>query len=547
MFRAISTAILFAGSLALSSCAPEPAPQPPAVPTPPPPGETRIAVVVIVPPTFEKHDDPRVDVAGLVTALLETGLADVTAVVPVVEGAHTAGTFRSPRARPDLRVEPKIELVRDTLELTILSCEPAGSCTVLKRSVPKQTPWTATQPILSTIAETLSLPVPDEVEAAWGRPLSKDAYAVTIAGRSAAVVYGMKAPPSGEARGDRRKDPVARAVFIDPKNALAHWLAGRRFLEEGDPRAARISFQAACGAEPRRISYCAAEAMMLTEIKSGDVAWSVWSKIPGKELRFALPRARAAFMAGRFDDALDILDGLPEDLKSASATLELRVRIADAQGATDSYDELLVRWTAAAPEDPEPVRRRLRLRLAEGKLPEALALTTDLAARNSEAEAKRFEVALSLAMQDYARAALAAEALGDAEIAGRIRARGALEADPTIVPPELTTAEDLDAVMVRAEVALGNGQPDEALALAESVLVKTPWVPEALEIQARAQAAIGDREAFARSIEKLRLADPERARSLDGIVLAPPRPKPPRPAEIDGGGLPDSGDRPDAG
>ncbi|MBI4820222.1 MAG: hypothetical protein HY791_28370 [Deltaproteobacteria bacterium] len=520
MLRVSRLAILSAGSLLLS-CTPSP-PPPPVAPTPEaPPGERRIAVVVIVPPAFEKSDDPRTDLGALVTALFETGLADVTAVVPIVEGAPAAGTFRSPRAQPDLRLEPRLELDKETIELRVSSCVPAGPCSVLTASAPRKEIWRATSAILPSVAKALDLPVTKFNQDAWSKPLSKDDYAVTMTGRSAAVVYGLKDPPDESARGDRKKDPVARALFIDPKNALAHWLAGRRYLAEGDPRAARISFQIACAAESGRTAFCAAEAMMLTEIRSGEIAWSVWSKIPGKELRFALPRARAAYMADKYDDALAILDALPEPLKSESESLELRVRIADAQGATDQYDELLARWQSAAPDEPEPVRRRLRLRLAEGKLEEALAFTTELSLRKAEAEAKRFELALAIAMKDYARAEAAAMALASPDVAARIRARAALEADPDSVPIEIATAEDVDAVIVRAEVALNTNQIENAVELAKSLLREQPWLPEALHVLARAEAKRGDLIAARKAFDRLVLAEPELARTLAESLVLP--------------------------
>lgn len=195
--------------------------------------------------------------------------------------------------------------------------------------------------------------------------------------------------------------------------------------------------------------------------------------------------------AGIPGEAEEILAALAEPEASLPEVLAVRVDALDALGHRDQpeHDALLARWAEVAPQDPEPVRRRMLSRVREGRYSDALTLAEALRARGGAAEVERTVVALQSAMgQDELAAKLAMEA-GDAELAARLRARAA--PDPAARAAALAEVPGALAAARRAEALLAAGQEEEALALAETTLRSHPWLPEALDAQAQALDALG--------------------------------------------------------
>jgi tetratricopeptide (TPR) repeat protein len=250
-------------------------------------------------------------------------------------------------------------------------------------------------------------------------------------------------------------------------------------------------------------------------------AWELVARAAPRDLRFVLPIAQARLAAGDADEAARALDALPGGAARDPDVISLRVAIADAVLPGGAGDSLLEQWQEIAPEDPLPVRRRIALRIREGDYAEALDFIPELGARGEELAARRLEMGLAVGVGQWERGALAAEAAGDAEMARRIRGRGALEADPASVPEGLEEVTDPAGVLVLARALLAANQARGALLEVRTLLEQNPYNPDALVILAECLERMGDEQGADEARRKLYLADPDISSAWPGPSTAP--------------------------
>jgi tetratricopeptide (TPR) repeat protein len=450
---------------------------------------------------------------GLFTALVESGLADLADVAPMVGHLDPSPGLSGRLLDQSELWTGRLGLSADAgvIHYGLLLCDPDELCTDLEADGTREDPAAAVAVLLQGAADALGRPPLADAETTWAMPQSADAYALLVCGRGAATFYGIRPPVSPENRGDDRRDPMARAVFIDPAMPVGWWIVGRdrALFEEWGP--AREAFTRAAIARPTSVLMQADEAAALAEGGKWEAAWQAWEQVQEKapdDLRFAVPRARAALAAGKIPESLAILDALPPAFQGERNVAEMRVAIAEATGASSNYDDLLARWQSAAPHEPEPVRRRITLRIRDGRYQEALDLARELEARGEAAEASRLTIALSVGLGQLDVAATRADGLGWADQAARLRARAALEADPAAA--DVTDGlVDPVALVVGGEAALAAGNPQQALDRATLALADDPWLPEGLDVEARALDALGRHGEADAARARLRASEPD--------------------------------------
>ena len=382
---------------------------------------------------------------------------------------------------------------------------------------------TTLAPLLAAAAKTLGREVLPGAKEAWARPQSPDSYAILVAGRGAALYYGALPPLPPEDVGDKKKDPITKAIFLDPAMPVARWIAARRARELG--QSGQMDFARAAVLKPSSLLFAADAAASWLADGDADAACAAWAEVDRRspaDPRFAVARGRAAVRAGRYQEALSVLDGLGDRLQDDREVVELRVEIADATGPGLGYDELLGRWQRAAVDDPEPVRRRLALRVQGHAYRDALEFTEELAIRGEKVEATRVAMALAVGLAEWELAAREADSLGLPDVASDLRVRAAIEADPHAVPDELLTDKEPEARVVEGGALLGNNRPAGALAAADQALAARPWYPEALALRSEALRKLGRFVEAEEATRRLRHSDPawgqDRAWGNDPLV-----------------------------
>jgi hypothetical protein len=494
------------GLVVAGACAADEPPPPPRGPVAPP--DRRVLRVDLAPAVASSELRWGVERAGALTALVELGLLDLPDVLVEVGGAPAPGFADAVRAGAPvwtarLRVAADASAGPDGLAATLVLCDAAAACTEAVARGPADAMPALAAPLLDAAAAQLGrAPAPDVV-AAWSAPLSGDPYAALIAGRAAAVLYGLW--PAVEGPGDPRVDPVARAPFLDPSMALAWWVAGR-VAAPTDPAAASEAFVRAASLGEIRLGLRAAAAATAPDTADAARGWRAILAFAPRDPRVLVGAARALAADGAVDEAEALLRPLPGDAAGDPAVAAVRVVLADARGAVD--DAVLAAWMDAAAGDPRPVRRRVERFVAAGDWAAALALLPELAARGDGAAAQAWEAPLRLAAGDRAGAAASARAAGDATTAARIEARAALEADPAARVPALDAAEDPPARAARAARAAAAGEWDAAEAEAAVALALDPWDPGALRRAAEAAEARGRAAEAAVLRERAAFADP---------------------------------------
>lgn len=505
----------------VSACAPSVEPGPVSdntVPPSPPfvPGRAVLEIRVEPPPdTGAFQWEP--ETVGLVTMLLETGLADLRDVVPIVEGAPPAIAFDGRVGVAASRWTARLELGRDpaALAMRLHLCDAEASCTRLEALGTREDPTEAVADLVSQVAGHLRLRTDPRVRERQSRPLSQDRYAVLVCGRAAATWYGRLPPVPSEQVGDRGRDPFERAVYLDPGMHLAWWVVARQAEQEGRHAEALEAVDRALVGEPDRIPYLAERAALLQRTGDAEEALATWTDVSNRQrrgdLRFRVARARSALEADRAQMARDLVTNLAAPFSDDPGVVRLLADIADAQGRSDDEIALLARWQALDPADPEPVHRRVIRLLDRGRRRDAWDLLPVLDARGRREEAAALQVPLGIDVGAFDQAAEAARALGRPEIATRIEARRDLAANPSAQVPMLASAADVAGVLARGEARLARGEPDGALEDARLLLEVDPWLPEALSLEARAETALGNVEGEGSALDRLALADPEGA------------------------------------
>ncbi len=471
--------------------------------------------VAVFPPTGQaaKPFRWRAEVTGLATALVETGLSELPDVSATVTGVPTAPGLSRPlrtgtqqwTARLAMGDDP--DLLRFQLEL----CDKPGRCLAQQATGSRDRVVEPITDLLGWAGEVLGHPPTDAQRAVWAAPISADPYAVLVCGRSAATWYGILPAVALERVGDRNADPIAKAVWLDPAMGLAQWILGRREAARGEWGSARVAFTSATLGRPGSTAFLADEAAALAASGRGEAATVAWRSIQEAgplDPRYQLPLALSAAESGQAAIAARVVTALDPRFLDEPAVVELSVRIADATGPDENYDLLLERWANAYPQEPEPVRRRIALRVRAGQLEEAWALLPELAQRGAAPEAARGRMAIGVGTERFDEAAAAAEELGETEVATRIRIRKALSGDPTIAPEALSAIPGPRARHVEGMARLRGGDAALALEAADAALADAPWMPEALALRAAALALLGRDQEGAEARAKMTLADP---------------------------------------
>lgn len=379
--------------------------------------------------------------AGLVLALVEASLADLPGVVPRIEGVPAAPGLEhaldrgEPRWRLSMRVDPG-PIVGARL------CEPDGRCQTrvvsagadgLERTAADLSTWLASGLGRGAWAQ------PD----VWARPQSQDRYAAFVAGRAAAAWYGLLPLPPVAVRGDPQRDPIARAIHLDPTMSIAQWISGRS-APSGKPRQKALLTAASLRPESAAFAAGAARARTEADPAVGRGAWVELLASTDDDPRFVIPSGLAALDAGWTREAEQVARLARRTWGPRLDVTTLEIALATAEGE-EADDDVLADWQAAAPHDPEPVRRRLDARVARGALDEALELAKQLAARGAREEAAAIVVALVSATGDGSRAPTASAARADHALERRLDGRA-----PTL--------PDLQDRLKRAEALLGESR-----------------------------------------------------------------------------------------
>lgn len=442
------------------------------------------------------------ELLGLAVVLVEMGLSDLPGVVPVVAGVPPSPGLSEALSTAE-RWNGVISLSPGS-ELHLELCD-ADACEGMTVPVALDTAHQAAATLLDAASDWLGRPAAVAVSTGWRQPVSKDPYAVLLTGRGAAVLYGLREPASDDALGDRRRDPVDRAVYVDPLSAPAAWVLSRRDAERGEPSRARGVLPRAMGARPTSTVLYADDAALADLAARPIVARRAWLDVLDRaplDPRYVVPAAWSALRAGEIDDAAHALDALPDWAQGEARVVELRVALADAAVDAEATDELLARWQEAAPTDPRPVERRIRAFVRSQDYAAASGLLEEWRTRGASAEADRLAVPLHLALGDAAEAAALARKLGLDDAAVRIEARR--DGDPSRLAPDLWEAR-----LLRAEQALARDAPDEALGL-----IGRDQSPEALALRVRAHEIAGREKQAEAARAELRWRDPSAAGGL---------------------------------
>lgn len=479
--------------------------------------DRKLIEVRITPPRARGEDRRNVELAGLITALFESGLADLDDVVPHVKGSTVSPAFtpRITKSVPVWTAELSINAPpAEHLEVQMLLCSDEQICGALTATSSRARPELAIAGLLDEVSTVLGRAPFAGTSTAWRRPQSLDPYAELLCGRAAATLYGMLPEPPQDAIGDRRRDPAERAVYVDPEMPVAQWIAGRRRVLLNLPVLAHAAFDRASASRPMKLSLAADAARALVYAGEYEEAVLAWERVKSKnggDPRFTLGRAQALLAAGQAERAQTELDTLSQDYRDDPVAVALRVSIADALGSSSEREDLLVLWQEVAATDPEPVRRRIAKRIDARQYAEALVLCDELAKRGAEEEASRLAIALAIGEHDYARAERELEALGMYRDLAKLRARAASEQNIEINLPQLAESQDPQAIVFVATNSARRGELVAALALIERALAIEPYMPEALALKYQVLLALGKTDDAARARALMSRADPAMA------------------------------------
>ncbi|MEZ4236841.1 MAG: hypothetical protein R3F59_11945 [Myxococcota bacterium] len=404
-------------------------------------------VVSLQPPPLLGRFRWETETAGVYTLLMEAGLLELHGVIVETNGQpEPPGLYRPVGLNKAEHWTVALSLgdEPEALEVEVEVCSPDGkTCRSTSATATPDAPQLATAKLLAFSAEILERkPSPGAVEQ-WQVPLSQDPYAILIAGRSAAGWYGL-------VDWDEDKDPVVRAVLIDPTMALAQWLLARRYAQGDKWDKALPHFAAAREGRPLAPVMMADEAITMEHTNRVGAAADLWDMLLDanpRDSRFQLARAENDLRAMRLDDAKAELERLAQDWPGDSNVAAARVTLADKRGEEKGMDELLAHWAKTDKTAVEPVRRRIQLRIRQTDYQDAWKMLPNLRERGAEALADDYEFGLGIALEKWDEAAAAAERTGKPEVASMIRAREALTRDPTR-PPELGSRIGADGYLV---------------------------------------------------------------------------------------------------
>lgn len=454
---------------------------------------------------------------GLATAALELGLSDIPGVVVSLPSPGPPPALLGRRIASARTVDARFTATpaAGDLVLELELCIAGGTCESYVATAPREQPWDAFGTLLEGAATTLGAEIDEATRAEWHAPGSKDPYAELLTGRACATYYGLLPPP--EIPGDKRKDPVIRATFLDPAQPIAQWMRGRwELLASTDGGAALEAFNRAALARPHATLLTADLAASYGWIGRPDQAVLLWDEIgvaAPLDPRWFEPRVRALLAVDRPLEAQAILDQLPSTFTWDPTFAQLRVRAAEAAGVAD-LDPLLAHWQTAESRAVEPVRRRIDLRVGEARYAEALPLVAALRTRAPGPLTDALETALLVAVGNLSDAA----AQAPPEVAVRLRARAIREANPGAAVSGLP-ADDVGVIEAESAAALWRNEPGTALRLADAALERAPVAAEARALRARSLEGLGQSAAASDAWRAAWEADP----ALEGGPVGPGR------------------------
>ncbi len=442
---------------------------------PPPLTEVHLPVMAVT-PAFS-HD---AEFRGLVTMAIELGLSDLPGVISVVSVDSLPPSFavQRPVARRQVDARLSARGSENTLTMELELCVAGGECRTTSAVTTRESPWDAVGALLEGAALTLDLPVPETSD--WKKPGSKDAYAELMTGRACAMYYGLLPPP--ETPGDKKSDPVVKAVYLDPKQPLAQWVRARWEIgATADGGLATEYLQRAALQRPWSPVLGADLATLYGASGRKAEAVLAWEDLVARDAtdaRWMEAYAAALFAVGRAADAQDALDRLPSEYEWDPRVAALRVAVVEALGGED-LDPLLERWQRVDSRTVEPVRRRIDLRVRKGDYADARSLVGALRQRSPGPGADALDVALLVALGQPGAAA----ELAPSDVGARLRARALREHDPGAAPEDLP-ADDVDARLHAAAAALWSGDADLAQRIVSDLVTADAFVLEAQALEA---------------------------------------------------------------
>jgi tetratricopeptide (TPR) repeat protein len=465
-----------------------------------------------------------IETIGVYTLLLEAGLMELHGVTAVVAGRPVSPGLTRPvghyetqewTARLTFGPDP------DVLEVELELCAPGEKkrCRSTSASGTRENPELAVAKLLNFSSEVLERqPAPGAV-AQWTQPVSQDPYAVLICGRSASAWYGLFPMEPGD-EGTSAKDPVLKAVLIDPSMALAQWLLARRYALATNWEKAMPHFAAAREGRPLAPVLLADEAMAMEAERRAFAAADAWDALLDavpRDPRFLLARVQTDLVAGRLDHARTELEKLLVDFPRDSGVASARVDLADKSGEEQGMDDLLAHWQQTDPAAVEPVRRRIQLRIRQTNYRAAWEMLPELRNRGANDLADNYEIPLGVALGEWQTAAQAAERASLPDVARRIRAREKLTANPSTTP-ELSGAEGAEGYVVLGWSALRQDRPKDALKYAEAAEKLRPWDLEAMALSREAFSKMGNPAAAQKVAYRIAAIEPPSPAVVLGVA-----------------------------
>lgn len=453
---------------------------------------------------------------GLMTAAVELGLSDMPGVVPVLPGDSAPPSLLLSRPVVRRTVDASF-IARGTAESLVLElelCVPGGSCDAISAPGTAKAPWEAVGVLLEGAAEVLGVEVSEATRLAWRTPGSKDNYSELITGRACAQLYGIL-PPSDQP-GDKKADPVLKALYLDPGQPIAHWVRARwemaTTLDGGKAGESLAKAQLLRPTSPVFVADQATMAGLVAKPAESLLGWETIVATTGDDPRWLDPLARAYLAVDRPEDALRVLARMPGETGWDPQVAALRVVATEAAGGID-LDPLLERWQAVASGLSAPVERRIGLRVQRGEYADALGLVGALRDRVAGPSTDALEVALLLTLGRTEEAA----ALAPPDVASQILARRALELGAAL--PEGLALPPTDVALLRANASLARGDAATTLAATDEILGERPKSVEGWTLRARALALIGRADEAAESFTTAWDTDP----AADGGPVTPGR------------------------
>jgi hypothetical protein len=391
------------------------------------------SVEVVLEPKLPPDNTRVRDVTGLVVGFFELGLVDIRGVVPRVAANPPSPGLQgaAPTVAERWVVSVEVDVGRTDVVVQVAICPHDRPCERKNARAPVEDPAPAVYILLDHLATVLDRPLAPgarEHQVARG---SADPYALRLAGRAASSWYTW-IPPS-DYPGDARRDPIARAVLVDPSMPVAGWFAARDARRREQPAAVHGLLERPRMRRPSSLALAADDASAWAaagRIDAAAVAWAAVRAVDPADPRWIPESARVLLALDRRAEAEGLLNRLPDIALADPEIAALRVEAVEGSGF-DVIDDRLRQWAETDPGAAEPIRRRVRLRIDANKFEDALGMLAELERRGGALEARALRPALLAAADRWQEAA---EVVEDPALAARLRERAAIRS--ATVPPE---------------------------------------------------------------------------------------------------------------